>query len=108
MDQSDDRAKADRLGRGLQDARLPAARTARIGQSSSASPTRPKRSAPVGDAVEQLRATLDKLEIPGRGIEKPLQSIEAERDWITKSGFTSSDALARLINPLTPFSKKER
>ncbi len=101
-------AKADPLGRELQDARLPAARTARIGQTSSTSPTRPRRSAPVGDAVEQLHATLDKLEIPGSGIEKLLQSTEAERDWITKSGFTSSDTLARLINPLTPFSKKAR
>lgn len=106
-------AKVDPLGRELQDARLPAARTARIGQSSSASPARPKRSAPVGDAIavlpsEQLHATLDKLEIPGRGIEKLLQPTEAERDWITKSGFTSSDSLARLINPLTPFSKKQR
>jgi transcriptional regulator with XRE-family HTH domain len=138
-------AKADPLGRELQDARLPAAsKMARTAPASPVSSTRLRRSAPVGDAVaelhrlientpqeklrravesmpseqlrkamaalpfEQLRATLDKLETPGRDIKKLFKSTEADQDWITKSGFASSDALARMIDPLAPFSKKGR
>jgi transcriptional regulator with XRE-family HTH domain len=115
-------AKADPLGRELQDARLPAASktTARIGPASPASPTRPKRSAPVGDAVsqlhrlienspqEQLRATLDKLKAPTKDIKKLLKSTKSERDWIEKSGFANSETLAGLIDPLAPLSKKRR
>ncbi len=49
-------AKADPLGRALQDARLPAAgkKPPRIRPASSASAMRPKRSVPVNDAVVQL------------------------------------------------------
>ncbi len=89
-------AKADPLGRELQDARLPAARPA----------PRPKRSAP-GDVVAQLPKALEAMaaELPHKQL---LQSTEAGQDWIAKSGFASSTALAELIDPPAPLSKKGR
>ena len=148
----DQLAKADPLGRELQDARLPAVRTVRIEQTSSKSPTRPKRSAPTGDAVgqlhrlienssqeqlrkaveslpdEQLRKALEALpeaqiregieehlranvanqEALDKGIQKLRELTQIEPDWIERGGFASSDELAKLINPLAPFSKKGR
>ena len=83
-------AKADPLGRELQDARLPAA---------SKAPT----ALPSG----QLRATKGKLDAPNREIKKRLKSTEAGRAWITASGFASSDALAALIDPPASLSKKK-
>jgi transcriptional regulator with XRE-family HTH domain len=81
-------AKADPVGRELQDARLPAV--------SKALPS------------EQLRATRDKLDTPSSDGEKRLTSTEAKRDWIAKSSFTSSDALARLIDPPARLPKRRR
>ncbi len=72
-------AKADPLGRELQDARL--------------------RKTTAVLPSEQVRATSHKLQASG-----PTQT---ERDWIAKSGFASSDTLAGLIDPLTPLSKKK-
>ncbi|MDZ4731875.1 MAG: helix-turn-helix transcriptional regulator [Xanthomonadales bacterium] len=85
-------AKADPLGRELQDARLPAAKTkVSTGSASPAHPARPKRSSePAGEAVAQMR-----------------QSTESGPDWVAKSGFASSDALAALIDPPATSSKKE-
>ncbi len=109
-------AKADPLGRELQDARLPAVSktTARAGPASPASPTRPKRSAPVGDAVTewlanspqaQLRVAVDSLEAPSGDIKTLLKSTENEQSWREKSGFADSETLARLIDPLASSSK---
>lgn len=56
----------------------------------------------------QLCKTLDHLDAPPRGIKKPLQPAEDARDWIEKSGFASSEALAGLIDPLASLSKKRR
>lgn len=77
-------AKADPLGRELQDARLPAVSktTARVWPASPASPTRPKRSAPVGDAVTewlanspqaQMRKMLEAL--PSEQLRKALEAL---------------------------------
>lgn len=82
--------KGDPLGRGLQDARLPALRRAK-----SALPS------------EHLHATPDKLEAPSRPIKKLLKSSKSEGDWIAKGGFTSSHSLAGLIDTLSPRSKKK-
>ena len=109
-------AKADPLGRELQDARLPAVRktTARVWPASPASPTRPKRSAPVGDAVTewletspqaQLRVAVDSLEAPSGDIKTLLKSTENEQSWREQSGFADSETLARLIDPLASSSK---
>jgi transcriptional regulator with XRE-family HTH domain len=152
----DQLVEADPMGRELQDTRLPAARTAHLGQSSSAALKAPTRSAPAGDAVaqlrrfienspqeqlrkavellpgqqlrkaleslpdtqirkamttlpsEHLRATLANLEASNKSIQKLLQAPKIESNWIAKSGFASSDALAKLINPLASFPKKGR
>lgn len=81
-------AKADPLGRELQDARLPGRSKAAGAQAATpASPTKSGPSMPVGDAP----STDDKM---------PPKSAEVERDWITKGGFASSDGLAELIDPL--------
>ena len=76
-------AMADPLGRELQDARLTPVRkaTAPIWPELPSEPTSPERPAPVGDA---------------------------ERDWIEQGGFTSSEMLAGLIDPVAPLSKKRR
>lgn len=84
-------AKADPLGRQLQDARLPAA-----------------SKAPAALPSDQLRATKGKLDAPSGQINKRLNSTGAGRDWITASGFASSGALAELISPRASLSKKKR
>lgn len=126
-------AKADPLGRELQDARLPAA-----------SPAPRKRPVAVGDAVaqllrlienspqeqlrqvfdslpseqmrkaiaalpsEQLRTALDSLAAPTKDINKRLKPTESDLDWIEKSGFTNAETLAKLIDPPAPIAKKRR
>jgi len=72
-------AKADPLGRELQDARLPAVSktTARIGPASPASLTRPKRSAPVGDAVAQLHRLIENS--PQEQLRKVFESLPSEQ-----------------------------
>ncbi len=96
-------AKADTVGRELQDARLAAhTKTTRPSllpparQSASA-----KRRRPVADAAAELDS-------PDRQTKKPLKPSQDARDWITKSGFANADALAGLIAPLAPLKKKVR
>jgi transcriptional regulator with XRE-family HTH domain len=79
--------KADPVGRELQDARLPAHTAIRS---------------------VQLREAVDRLDAPRREIKTLLKPSEDVRDWIKKSGFTSADALAGLIDPLMPMKKKGR
>jgi transcriptional regulator with XRE-family HTH domain len=57
---------------------------------------------------EQLHETLDPLNAPAREVKKPLKPTEHARDWVKKSGFASSAALAGLIDPIAPLSKKRR
>ncbi len=74
-------ARADPLGRELQDARLPAAR-----KLIKTVPVTPLRKA-TGARVDALKAA------------------EPEPEWMAKSGFASSDELAGLIDPLDPVPK---
>lgn len=73
-------ARADPLGRELQDARLPALR--RVTATIQPSPPNPIRRRP-----------------PPTG---------KEPDWIEKGGFASAKTLADLIDPVTPLAKKRR
>jgi transcriptional regulator with XRE-family HTH domain len=73
-------AKTDPLGRALQDARLPASKVA--------------DTSPMSPASLTISA-------------QPAFTGETEQHWIKKSGFTSSDALAELIDPPTSSKKKK-
>lgn len=120
-------AKEDSMGRELQDARLSTATSkARIASTSATRlandddlsaqsrrlietlPSDQLRKAMEALPSEQLRATLEKLEPLNRAVKKSLPSTNIEQDWITKSGFASSEALTQLIEPLAPVSKKRR
>ena len=96
--------RADPLGRELQDARLPEQNKS----PSSATVHRPPSAAP---AVEKLRRrlgeNLKRLEEPARQIEKLTNPISDTRSWIEKSGFTSSQTLANLIDPMTSARKEK-
>jgi len=74
--------KADPMGRELQDARLPA---------------RPK-------ATQTTVSTAVERPTTARPRPKPAPSKDA-RDWIEKSDFASSEALAGLIDPVAPKKK---
>jgi len=76
-------AKADPLGRELQDARL--------------SPTN-KTMTHIGQA----------LDAPINDVRTVPAPIENESDWIDKSGFVSSETLAKLIDPVAPLAKRKR
>lgn len=71
-------AKADPTGRALQDTQLTAVRT------------QTRKAVPL--LSESLRITLDEPKAP-------IKNTEAERDWMTRSGFTSSEAMTQLIDP---------
>jgi hypothetical protein len=71
-------AKADPTGRALQDAQLPAVRA------------QTRKSVLLSS--ELLSITLD-------APKAAIKNTEAERDWMTRSGFTSSEALTQLIDP---------
>jgi len=76
-------AKADPLGRELQDTRLP----------------------PVNTPKTTITQALD---APVMDMKTLPASIENESDWIDKSGFTNSETLAKLIDPVAPLSKWNR
>jgi hypothetical protein len=127
-------AKADPLGRELQDARI-----AESNQLAGAVRTRGAKSSgqsgsleSLADTVEQmyrliekspqaellkiaeshpfqqLLARLEKLEAPARKFEKLVESAKASTDWISKSGFRSSTELAEMIDSPASLSKKKR
>ena len=56
----------------------------------------------------QLREAVDRLDAPNGEIKKQLKPSEDARDWLKKSGFASSEALAGLIDPLVLPKKKAR
>ena len=93
-------AKADPVGRELQDARLPArSKTIMSPLPASALEALPSR---------QMREAPDRMDAPARGIKKLLEPTEDARDWIETGGFARSEALADLIDPLPASSKKRR
>jgi transcriptional regulator with XRE-family HTH domain len=53
---------------------------------------------------EQVRVALERLETPFSALPKLTRS-GSDHDWITNSDFSSSHALANLINPSAPLSK---
>jgi transcriptional regulator with XRE-family HTH domain len=84
-------AKADPLGRELQDARLPStARTAR-----DAVPMSSKTSAP-------------RTRVPAMAIGTRLKPAENAQGWVEKSGFANAETLAGLLDPVQPPSKRRR
>ncbi len=86
-------AKADPLGRELQDARLP-----------PASPSPRKAMAALPSAP--LRAALDAGRVP-RGIKQATKPAKSDLDWVKKSGFITSETLAGLIDPVAPMPKNK-
>ena len=108
------RGQADPLGRELQDARLPAGRVALAaskaavtqqaevrGRKTNVTAPEPVKRAGRGKAA----LPVDTPALPARRRAKPASEASA---WIGDSGFTSSRALADLIKPTTPVSKKGR
>ena len=106
--------QADPLGRELQDARLPAVRTAvavsmaGVTQQADASGRKirvispePVKRAGRGKAV----LPVDTPALPARRRAKPARETSA---WMGDSGFTSSRDLADLIKPTAPVPKKKR
>lgn len=95
-------AKADPVGRELQDARLPTrAKTTPRRASLAATPVATKSLPP-----QQSRQKLARLNAPGSKIKKPLKAAVGASDWIEKGGFSSADALSGLLESSPP--KKRR
>lgn len=82
-------AQADPLGRQLQDARLQ--RNSKTALSEKPAPT-------------MSAAGSHRLDVLAKRSKKLPESAELAQDWIEKGGFASSEALAGLINPVTPRS----
>jgi len=127
-------AKADPLGRALQDAHI-----AESSKPAGAVRTRGAKSSvqtgsleSLGETIEQmyrliekspqtdllkiaeshpfkqLLASLETLQTPARKLEKLAESAEASTEWKSKSGFKSSTELAEMIDSPSPLSKKAR
>lgn len=96
-------AKADPMGRELQDARLPTrAKSATRRALFSATPVA------TGLPPKPPRQTFGQLNASGDKTKKRLKAADA-KDWIEKGGFLSADTLADLIEPASaPLSKKRR
>jgi transcriptional regulator with XRE-family HTH domain len=90
-------AKADPLGRELQDARLQTHTKA----------THPSLSPGAMPSV-QLREHIDRPDAPAEQPEKKRGTAKDAGHWIEKSGFASADALAGLIAPASSTTKKVR
>lgn len=88
-------AKADPVGRELQDARMPVSRA--VARTMTSPPPEQLCSQP----KKQVASTRSNVKLT------KATGLTAERDWIAKSGFASSDDLAGLIDPVTSRSKKK-
>ena len=88
--------KADPLGRELQDARLPTSRT--VAQTETSPSSGRLRSSP----KKTTTATTN------NGEQTEVVDRRGERDWIAKGGFTSAEALAKLIALPVPRPNKKR
>ena len=99
--------KADPVGREIQDAQLPArTKTTRPSLSPShKQQATAKRPVPVAGAAAEYRHA---IESSLQELKKLLEPSEDARDWIKKSGFASSEALAGLIDPLVLPKKNAR
>lgn len=98
-------AKADPVGRELQDARLPTRAQTTPTRASVAAASVATRSL----HLPQLRPTYKQVNTSGNSIKRKLKANISANDWIEKGGFSSADALAGLIEPApAPLSKKRR
>ncbi len=88
--------QADPLGRELQDARLPARSNSPAGV-----PMHPTSSAASSPFHVQVHEQ-------SKQARNPLKPVGNARGWIEKSGFTSSQALAGLIDPKPPAARKKK
>lgn len=86
--------QADPLGRELQDARLPAK-----SKSPASVPMHPASSA---------APSLDQVHKQSKQPRKPLKPVGDAKGWIEKSGFTSSQSLVDLIDPMAPAVRKKK
>lgn len=100
--------KADPVGRELQDAQLPA-------HTKTTRPSLPPpaklpatRKALASMPAEQLREAMERLDAPAREIKRLRKPLEDAQDWLKKGDFYSSEALARLIDPVASLKKKVR
>ena len=94
---------ADPVGRELQDAQLPAHTKASRPKLSPLVQRIAMSSLPVAGVTEELRRVLEASRTPIQNI--PMSLVDAE-DWIKQSGFSSSMALAGLIDPPAPQPNK--
>jgi transcriptional regulator with XRE-family HTH domain len=98
-------AKADPLGRELQDARRPAK------EKTQAKLSQIQQIKPLAKPIENpLQTALHPLESPAsKQIKQLLEpTTNSADDWIEQGGFSSSEALSRLLDPVAPLAKKKR
>lgn len=94
---------ADPVGRELQDARLPVhSKTTRLNVLPSARRAATEKRPLAGAAA------LGRVDASNKQSKKPLEPSASTQDWVGKSGFSSADALAGLIEPLAAPKKKGR
>ncbi len=86
-------ARADPVGRALQDARLPGRGNATARAHLPSAPNPAPRARPTK---------------PHEVAPQPRKRTEDAKEWIEEGGFASSEALARLIAPAAPAAKKRR
>lgn len=91
-------AQADTFGRELQDAQLQTRKKRRAGIQPGE--TQGERALPIGEtAATRLKPSVAR----SKKLPKP-----AEKDWVTKGGFASSETLASMVDPMASLSKKRR
>ena len=106
--------QADPLGRELQDARLPAGRTAvasskaRVTQQAELEGRKPMDTPPVPVKRAGRGKTEPYVDPPVPSVRPRAKPAGDASSWMGDSGFTSSRVLADLIEPTTPAPKKRR
>lgn len=71
-------------------------------------PSEQMRKALASMPAEQLREAMERLDAPAREIKRLRKPLEDAQDWLKKGDFYSSEALARLIDPVASLRKKVR
>ena len=106
--------QADPLGRELQDARLPAGRTAAavskagVAQHAEVDAQKTVTSQPVQVKRDRRDVSAPQVDAPVPIVRPRAKSSGDASAWMGDSGFTSSRVLADLITPTTPVPKKRR
>jgi transcriptional regulator with XRE-family HTH domain len=106
--------QADPLGHELQDARLPAGRTA-VAASTAGVAQHAKVDAQKTVASQPVQVKRVRRDLSARQVDVPVPTVRPRAKpsgdasaWIGASGFASSRVLADLIEPTTPAPKKRR